>query len=99
MEEIKQLLDEAKRNLYDKDFVELHINLEAALNKVSNIVYGAEDEEAEEKFDFLKEEFNSDTLKKYYINKIMECKGVTKLKVEGEIKKHFKEATTVLIIE
>ena len=49
MEEIKQLLDEAKRNLYDKDFVELHINLEAALNKVSNIVYGAENEEAEEK--------------------------------------------------
>ncbi len=99
MEEIKQLLDEAIENLKDNDHVELHLTLEAALNKVSNIVYGSEDEAEEEKIEFLKEEFNPVTIKEHFISRLLECEGVTKLKVEGEIKKHFKEATTVLIIE
>ena len=99
MEEIKQLLDEAIENLKDNDHVELHLTLEAALNKVSNIVYGSEDEAEEEKIEFLKEKFNPDTLKNHCIDRIMEFEGVTKFKVVGEMKKYFEKETTVLIIE
>ena len=98
MEEIKQLLDEAIENLKDNDHVELHLTLEAALNKVSNIVYGSEDE-AEEKIEFLKEEFNPVTIKEHFISRLLECEGVTKLKVEGEIKFQFDKPRIFLIIE
>ena len=96
--ELEQLLDEAAENLKDNDFVELHITLEAVLNKVSNIVYG-EDEAETEKMEFLKEKFNPDTVKNHCIDRIMEFEGVTKFMVVGEMKKYFEKETTVLIIE